>query len=70
MFLRRKIDAKIFEYLKTRGKITDKELYEFLSKEFSISYSRLLSIIMQLEIEGFINVALSKDHMIITPKKF
>ncbi|MEM1541350.1 MAG: winged helix-turn-helix domain-containing protein [Ignisphaera sp.] len=69
MFFRRKIDFKILEYLKAKGKVTDRELYDVLSKEFNISYNQLLSIIMQLEIEGFISVAFSRDYMTIMLKK-
>lgn len=69
MFFRRKIEARILEYLKNKGKATDKELYEVLSKEFNISYNQLLSIVMELEIEGFVTVSVSKDYVII-PKKF
>jgi len=69
LFFRRKIDFKILEYLKAKGKVTDRELYDVLSKEFNISYNQLLSIIMQLEIEGFISVAFSRDYMTIMLKK-
>lgn len=68
MFSRRKIEFRILEYLKNKGKATDKELYEILSKEFGVSYNQLLSIIMQLEIEGFIAVSSGRDYIII-PKK-
>lgn len=69
VFSRRKIELRIIEYLKNRGKATDKELYEILSKEFGISYNQLLAIVMQLEIVGLINVYVGKDYM-IAPKKF
>jgi len=69
LFFRRKIDFKILEYLKAKGKATDRELYDALSKEFNISYNQLLSIIMQLEIEGFISVVFSRDYMTIMLKR-
>ncbi|MEM2296295.1 MAG: hypothetical protein QXZ41_04180 [Ignisphaera sp.] len=68
MFIKRKIAFKIVEYLKSKVKATDKELYELLSKEFNISYNQLLSLLMQLEIEGVITVYEGKDYIIILKK--
>jgi len=68
VFIKRKIAFKIVEYLKSKVKATDKELYELLSKEFNISYNQLLSLLMQLEIEGVITVYEGKDYIIILKK--
>lgn len=68
MFSKRRIEFKILEYLKNRGKATDKELYEVLAKEFNISYNQLLALIMRLEIEGFVTVSEGKDYVIMFKK--
>lgn len=68
MFTKRKIAFKIVEYLKSKVKATDKELYELLSKEFNISYNQLLSLLMQLEIEGVVTVYEGKDYIVILKK--
>lgn len=68
MFLRRKITLRILEYINSSGKMSDKELYELLSKEFGISYNQLLSLLMQLEIEGFLRVSVGRECL-VTPKK-
>ncbi|MEM4788244.1 MAG: hypothetical protein QXV06_00415 [Ignisphaera sp.] len=68
MFTKRKIAFKIIEYLKSKVKATDKELYELLSKEFNISYNQLLSLLMQLEIEGIVTVYEGKDYIVILKK--
>jgi transcription initiation factor IIE alpha subunit len=65
MIIKRKIQGKVLEYLEKKGEATDKELLEVLSKEFSISYSELLNILMSLEIEGFIRVRPFKESFII-----
>uniref|UniRef100_A0A7C4BBI1 ArsR family transcriptional regulator n=1 Tax=Ignisphaera aggregans TaxID=334771 RepID=A0A7C4BBI1_9CREN len=68
MFVKRRIQQKILEYLKERGEATDKELLEIIGKEFSISYTDLLKILMYLEIEGYIEVKLLKDSFNIVQK--
>uniref|UniRef100_A0A7C2Z220 Winged helix-turn-helix domain-containing protein n=1 Tax=Ignisphaera aggregans TaxID=334771 RepID=A0A7C2Z220_9CREN len=65
---KRLIESKILEYLKNKGKATDKELYEVISREFDISLNQLLVILMQLEMEGFITVYEGKDYIVL-PKK-
>jgi|UniRef100_A0A7J2T938 transcription initiation factor IIE alpha subunit len=68
MFVKRRIQQKILEYLKEKGEATDKELLEIIGKEFSISYTDLLKILMYLEIEGYIEVKLLKDSFNIVQK--
>jgi predicted transcriptional regulator len=68
LFSRRKIAFRIFEYLRSRTKASIKELYEVLSKEFDISYSQLLTLLMQLEIEGFLTVSEGKEYVVILKK--
>jgi transcription initiation factor IIE alpha subunit len=68
MFVKRRIQQKILEYLKEKGEATDKELLEIIGKEFSISYTDLLKILMYLEIEGYIEVKLLKDSSNIVQK--
>lgn len=68
MFSRRKIAFRIFEYLRSRTKASIKELYEVLLKEFDISYSQLLTLLMQLEIEGFLTVSEGKEYVVILKK--
>jgi len=69
MFVKRRIQQKILEYLKEKGEATDKELLEIIGKEFSISYTDLLKILMYLEIEGYIEVKLLKDSFNIVQKQ-
>jgi len=68
MFIKRRIQQKILEYLKEKGEATDKELLEVIGKEFGISYNDLLKILMCLEIEGYIDVKLMKDSLSIVQK--
>jgi predicted transcriptional regulator len=68
LFSRRKIAFRIFEYLRSRTKASIKELYEVLLKEFDISYSQLLTLLMQLEIEGFLTVSEGKEYVVILKK--
>lgn len=68
MFSKKRITFRILEYLRNRTKATDKELYEVLSKEFNISYGQLLTLLMQLEIEGFIAVYEGKEYIILLKK--
>lgn len=68
LFSKRRIEFRILEYLKNKGKATDKELYEVLAKEFNISYNQLLTLIMRLEIEGFVTVSEGKDYVIMFKK--
>ncbi|MCC6046074.1 MAG: hypothetical protein LM572_04780 [Ignisphaera sp.] len=68
MFIKRRIQQKILEYLKEKGEATDKELLEIIGKEFGISYNDLLKILMCLEIEGYVDVKLMKDSLSIVQK--
>ena len=68
MFIKRKVQQKILEYVRERGKATDKELLELMKKEADVSYNDLLTLIMQLEIEGFVEVHRQKDELVITLK--
>jgi len=68
MFIKRRIQQKILEYLKDKGEATDKELLEIIGKEFGISYNDLLKILMCLEIEGYVDVKLMKDSLSIVQK--
>ena len=68
MFSKRKIAFKILEYLRSRTKASVKELYEILSNEFDISYSQLSTLLMQLEIEGFLTVSEGKEYIVILKK--
>jgi transcription initiation factor IIE alpha subunit len=68
MFIRRKIQGKVLEYLEKKGEVMDKELLEVLSKEYNVSYNELLNILMSLEIEGFIRVRPVKESSFIIQK--
>ena len=68
MFIKRKIQRKVLEYLEKKGEAMDKELLEVLSKEFNVSYNELLNILMSLEIEGFIRVRSVKESSFIIQK--
>ncbi|MCS7111234.1 MAG: hypothetical protein N3D82_03210 [Ignisphaera sp.] len=58
----------ILSYIKEKGKATDKELYETVKKMHELSYQQFISLLMALEVEGFIELHYSKDLMIIVPK--
>jgi len=68
MFIRRKLQLVILNYIKGKGKTTDKELFEIIRKEHELSYQQFISLLMALEIEGFIELHYSKDSIIIVPK--
>gem|GEM_PF-1225559 len=68
MFIRRKLQLIILNYVKGKGKTTDKELFEIIRKEHELSYQQFISLLMALEIEGFIELHYSKDSIIIVPK--
>ncbi|MDK6027799.1 hypothetical protein QPL79_00225 [Ignisphaera sp. 4213-co] len=69
MFIKRRIQQKILDYIKENGKAEDKELLEYLKKEAEISYNELLNLVMYLEIEGFIEVRRQKDGLVVIPKQ-
>ena len=58
----------MLNYIREKGKTTDKELYEIVKKERELSYQQFLSLLMALEVEGFIELHYSKDSIIIVPK--
>ncbi len=68
MFIRRKLQLIILNYIKEKGKATDRELYEAIKKMHEISYQQFMSLLMVLEVEGFIKLHYAKDSMIIVPK--
>ncbi len=71
MYVRRSIEFKIFEYLETKGgSATDRELLEYLRKEFDISKNEFQHIIMSLEIEGFLSArSIKEDSKIIVLRR-
>ncbi len=68
MFIRRKLQFMVLEYIKEKGKATSREIYEVIRKAHDISYQQFLSILMQLEIEGFIEIHHVKDNSIVVLK--
>jgi len=71
MFSKRRIQFRILEYLRLKGgSATDRDLYEMLRKEFDISYSQLLNMLMSMEIEGFISIRASREVKLIVLKKY
>ncbi len=71
MYLRRVIEFRIFEYLEAKGgSATDREILEYLRKEYDISKNEFQHIIMSLEIEGFISARpIKEDAKIIVLKR-
>ncbi len=62
MFSTRRIQLKILEYLRSRGRgVSERELYEYIRREVEISWSKFEFLIMALEIEGFVSVRTLKD---------
>ncbi|MEM0153537.1 MAG: hypothetical protein QXJ56_05345 [Ignisphaera sp.] len=68
MFIRRRLQLLILNYIKEKGKATDKELYEIVKKVHEISYQQFISLLMALEIEGFTELHYAKDSIIVVPK--
>lgn len=68
MFIRRKLQLLMLNYIKEKGKATDKELYEVVRKVHELSYQQFISLLMALEVEGFIALHYAKDSMIIVPR--
>lgn len=68
MFIRRKLQFMILEFVKEKGKATSREIYEVVRKIYDISYQQFLSILMQLEIEGFIEIHQVRDNSIVVLK--
>lgn len=68
MSVKRKIQLIVLNQVRAKGKVTDKELYEVVRKDYEISYGQLLNILMSLEIEGFLEIHAGKDSLIIMPR--
>lgn len=68
MFIRRRLQQMMLNYVRERGKATDRELYEVVKKMHELSYQQFLSLLMALEVEGFIELHYAKDLIIVVPR--